>query len=211
MMKKNLLFFTFILSLLVHYTILRGRIIPSPSSEQKSLSSHKFKIQQLRLLGIKDGLKQKLLTVTPKNQEKSQTKPEPSLKSLAFTRPPINKFAKKILAKKKATKNFSVKKFLKNPIRDRVTTQEIIGGLNTSELDIKFELPEGVPEDELNKRELVFYSFQKRTVEAYINSFVKELNSFRRKNPRAQFPLTRQKQTLAGRIIYDKNQPEKLK
>ena len=99
--------------------------------------------------------------------------------------------------KKKKTRDFSIKKFLKNPLTERNSTSKIIGGLNTSALDIKFELPFGVPEDELNARELVFYSFQKRTVEAYINSFIKELNDFKRKNPRTRFPLTKKKQILA--------------
>ena len=72
-------------------------------------------------------------------------------------------------------------------------------------MNIQLEVPKGIKEDELNKHELVYYSFQKRTVMAYVNSFHKELNSFEKSNPHLRFPLTRQKQSLAGRVIYDQN------
>ena len=47
--------------------------------------------------------------------------------------------------------------------------------------------------------------FKKRTIIAYINSFQKELNEFELKNPHKRFPLTQNKQKMAGRVVYDKN------
>lgn len=201
-MKLKPITLSLIISLLIHLIFLSGdKSILQSDSEKISL--HKFKINQLRLLGSKDSKKKNLMAVPSKISVPQKI--APSLKNLSFDSLPMNKYVKKIIKKKKETRDFTVKNFLKNPIRDTHTSQEVLGGLNSSELNIKFELPEGVPEDELNQRELVFYSFQKRTVESYINSFVKELNEFKRKNPRTDFPLTKKKQTLAGKITYDKN------
>ena len=67
------------------------------------------------------------------------------------------------------------------------------------------EVPKGIPQDELNKYEQVFYSFQKRTVLAYINSFMHELNDFELQNPHLDFPIVQDPEQVAGKITYDHN------
>jgi hypothetical protein len=75
--------------------------------------------------------------------------------------------------------------------------------LNNSDVLVNLEVPEGVQPDELNKYELMFYSFQRRTAINYINSFYKNLNKFERENPHLRFPITDQKQVMTGRLTYD--------
>jgi hypothetical protein len=68
---------------------------------------------------------------------------------------------------------------------------------------VNLEVPEGVNPDELNKYELMFYGFQRRTAIGYINSFYKNLDKFQRENPHLQFPMTDTKQVMTGRLTYD--------
>lgn len=75
--------------------------------------------------------------------------------------------------------------------------------LNNTDVLVNLEVPEGVDQDELNKYELMFYSFQKRTATGYINNFYKHLDKFQRENPHMTFPMTESKQTMTGRVTYD--------
>ncbi|MES2527483.1 MAG: hypothetical protein V4598_10365 [Bdellovibrionota bacterium] len=76
--------------------------------------------------------------------------------------------------------------------------------LSNSDILVNLEVPEGVNPDELNKYELMFYGFQRRTAIGYINSFYKHLDKFQRENPHKNFPLTETKQVMTGRLTYDK-------
>ncbi len=69
---------------------------------------------------------------------------------------------------------------------------------------VELEVPKGVPEDELNKYELVFYSFRKRTAINYVNSFYNELTDFSSSNPHLRFPMTQEQESMTGRITYDR-------
>lgn len=84
-------------------------------------------------------------------------------------------------------------------------SKQFMDALGTSDSLVKLEVPKGVKEDELNKHELVFYSFQKRTAMKYINSFYKKLNEFELENPHLKFPLTTKRERMIGRVIYDKD------
>jgi hypothetical protein len=75
--------------------------------------------------------------------------------------------------------------------------------LSNSDILVNLEVPEGVNPDELNKFELMFYSFQRRTAINYINSFYNRLNKFQQQNPHISFPMTESKQVMTGRLTYD--------
>lgn len=75
--------------------------------------------------------------------------------------------------------------------------------LNNSDILVNLEVPEGVDPDELNKYELMFYGFQRRTAINYVNAFYKNLDKFQRANPHIQFPMTETKQVMTGRLTYD--------
>jgi hypothetical protein len=75
--------------------------------------------------------------------------------------------------------------------------------LSNSDVMINLEVPEGVNPDELNKYELMFYGFQRRTAINYVNSVYKRLDKFRSENPHMDFPMTDTKQVMTGRLTYD--------
>lgn len=207
-MKPNVLLVTFFLSLIIHSIIMfQSFKLKSFNLSMDKEKPNVLKIKNLRLVGKKDGVKRKLLTLGEKKNKNTPKRKEskPTLKSLSINNYPSNPYATKIIEEKSKKNKIAVREYLKTPTSYQPSVQKVLRTLDSSDLNVKFELPEGVKEDELNKRELVFYSFQKRAVTAYINSFYKELYEFQRKNPRTQFPPTRDKQRLAGRLIYDKN------
>lgn len=75
--------------------------------------------------------------------------------------------------------------------------------ISNSDILVNLEVPEGVNPDELNKYELMFYGFQRRTAINYVNAFYKNLDKFQRENPHLQFPMTNSKQIMTGRLTYD--------
>ncbi len=207
--KKYIFFPLLGLSLFIHSALLfwqwsQNNVVFKPQDQ------HRFNIKNLRIVGEKTGLKEKLLFVKKKEKVKPR-KQKPSLKNLSFRDLPLQpKNSKGKAPAKKLVKSLHINKdqikdFLKSPGPSYMSPSQALSALSETDIHIKLEVPKGIPEDELNKHELVFYSFQKRTVLAYINSFQKELNSFERKNPHLQFPLTRDSQKMAGRVIYDKN------
>lgn len=178
----------------------------------------KFKVHSMRTVGEKDSkLKSKQIYVEQKNKAQ-KSKKQLSAKQLApiFSKTqnsnPVKMDKKGITQKKitrpKAIKALSLnKKSISGFLRgtpNAVNSREFMDALGTSDTMVKLEVPKGVKEDELNKHELVFYSFQKRTAMNYINSFYKKLNEFELKNPHLKFPLTKEKQRMIGRVIYDK-------
>ena len=86
----------------------------------------------------------------------------------------------KSLKPKKAIENLRIsnghiKDYLKSTSRHEQTPKELLSALDDTNVLFDLQVPKGVKEDELNKHELVFYSFRKRTALAYVNSFYKEL------------------------------------
>ena len=98
----------------------------------------------------------------------------------------------------------SIKNFLTQDSSSTIP-RSVSQHLGQNQVLFDLQVPKGVPEDELNSAELVFYSFRKRTAITYINSFIKELNHFERTRPHLQFPLTKSPQLISGQITYDKN------
>lgn len=93
-------------------------------------------------------------------------------------------------------------------ISETVSARDLSGdprarSLSNSDVLVNLEVPQGVNEDELNKYELMFYGFQRRTAINYINAFYKNLDKFQRENPHLSFPLTQNKQVMTGRLTYD--------
>ncbi|MBT3981361.1 MAG: hypothetical protein HOE90_08405 [Bacteriovoracaceae bacterium] len=75
-----------------------------------------------------------------------------------------------------------------------------------SNLQIMLVPPKGIPEDQLNKSELIFYGFRKRIEQSYISSIYTAYDDFILKNPRFVFtPSEGKEEKLVAKISYDKN------
>lgn len=172
-----------------------------------------LKLVNLRTIGDEQS-KKKFFTLNKKKTNSPKKKVRLSdLRQTIDTpyKPVANPRSSKNILLKRNQKNLKLTKknidhFLKTQDPNQnPPSQALKKALSLSDIDVSLELPKGVKESELNKRELVFYSFQRRTALTYINSFQKQLNEFDKQNPHLVFPLTKHKQKLAGKVIYDKN------
>ena len=76
------------------------------------------------------------------------------------------------------------------------------GTQKISDAVVSIEVPEGIEPDELNKYELMFYGFQKRTAINYINSILSNLTKFQKTYPNYQLP-SNTKILMTARVTYD--------
>ncbi len=203
--KQTYIYFFLIISGIIHSVVLLP-YLNLPKIEVTK--NHRFKLNQIRTVGKDSGVKDKLLFIEKLN--KKQIKKKTKLESLAFKDLPILENEQTQSKTKKVIKSLdinskAVKQFLKSSRPGYLSPSQALQAMSQTDVNITLEVPKGIKEDELNKYGQVYYGFQRRTVLAYINSFQKELNSFERKNPHLRFPLTKDEQKLAGRVIYDKN------
>ena len=75
--------------------------------------------------------------------------------------------------------------------------------LRNTSLDIKFDPPKGVTEDELNTIEKIFYSFQRRMILGYYYSLFSSYNKLLLSSPQLENSLRKESQHLIGKIIFD--------
>ncbi len=211
-----------IISGIIHL-IVAGGFYPQLKELEIAQKQTPLKIKSIRTVGKKDPNLRDTIYVpteidTKNNAQKKQTpKGDASIISFSDLRPkeqslkkPIQKPQKRPgVLPEKAIKSLSLnKRSVKNFLRSTPQSQnagEFEKALGKSNVLVKLDVPKGVPEDELNKYELVFYSFRKRTALNYINSFYNELNEFSITNPHLKFPMTEKEQTLTGRVTYDQN------
>lgn len=215
--KKSYFLLFFCISIFLHITVLainskhfKGFELLNAQNKPK-----KFKIHSIKQVGEEKGsentlaIKPKLHQKIAKRIEVSELAPHFSQYQETETEKNAEKSPPKQVREKKAIKALSlnkksIKNFLKSTPNEQSSTQ-FLDALGDTDSIVKLEVPKGVKESELNKHELVFYSFQKRTAITYINSFYKKLNQFKLENPHLQFPMTKDPQKMVGRVIYDKD------
>ena len=193
-------------------------LAPIAEPENKvSQKPHKFNIDSIRTVGRPDKKSPNMAHI-PKQlktepTEKRQAPKGSELNLADLQAPPPTQIAPKPSPKQVPTPttkpiqalsldNESVKNFMQST-PNAGAAGEYARAFGESDVMVEMEVPKGVPEDELNKYELVFYSFRKRTALNYINSFYNELSDFQRTNPHLRFPLTADKTSMTGRITYD--------
>lgn len=76
------------------------------------------------------------------------------------------------------------------------------GTQKISDAVVSIEVPEGIEPDELNKYELMFYGFQKRTAINYINSILTNLDKFQKTHPNYKLPSAA-RILMTARVTYD--------
>jgi hypothetical protein len=178
-----------------------------------------LKIRSLRHVGEAQGVNSKVVYLPDKAPIKETIKKAKSLKkslstkSIAADFNPFlspekalieNRENSKSAIKSLSLNNNSIRSFLKGTPNFQSASQ-YLESFESTDSTVKLEVPKGIKESELNKHELVFYSFQKRTAQVYINTFYNKLNEFKVKNPHLRFPISTKKEKMTGRVIYDKD------
>lgn len=153
-------------------------------------------------LSLKDLAEQMSLAQNQPNPTKE--KPQPTEARVEYQRPGSRPEPRKKALEAVKLSGDQMRNYANNaPVQEAFRGDPRAAGVNTSDIAVNLEVPEGVSPDELNKYELMFYGFQRRTAINYINSFYKNLDKFRRANPHLEFPMTKDMQVMTGRITYD--------
>jgi multidrug efflux pump subunit AcrB len=76
--------------------------------------------------------------------------------------------------------------------------------LRKTGFNMQLEPPEGVSQDELNSMEKIFYSFQKRTFQNYVGSFLKTYRQLLINRPSVKPTIENDLHRLTARVIFDK-------
>jgi hypothetical protein len=126
------------------------------------------------------------------------------LNDIPTPRPSANNLVRKSGLKSMFMNKQKMRNFLKNSSAS-VSSKQLLKELGDNDINIKFEVPKGVKLDELNKAELQFYSFQRRTAINYVNTFYRNLNDFNTQNPHLEFPMVNKPERMTGRVTYDLN------
>ncbi|MFT6604712.1 MAG: hypothetical protein ACJARO_002236 [Bacteriovoracaceae bacterium] len=75
--------------------------------------------------------------------------------------------------------------------------------LRKTGFNMQLEPPEGVSQDELNSMEKIFYSFQKRTFQSYVGSFLKTYRQVLLSRPSVKPTIENDLHRLTARVIFD--------
>lgn len=75
--------------------------------------------------------------------------------------------------------------------------------IQTTGFNLQFDPPEGIPHDELNSAEKIFYSFQKRTFTSYVNTFISNYHQMTLQSSKLKRSLQTQSHDLLGRVEFN--------
>ncbi len=75
--------------------------------------------------------------------------------------------------------------------------------LRKTGFNMQLEPPEGISQDELNSMEKIFYSFQKRTFQSYVGSFLKTYRQVLLNRPSVKPTIENDLHRLTARVIFD--------
>lgn len=101
-----------------------------------------------------------------------------------------------------------IRSFKKHILKESLPTafffrEDILALLNNTDLNLRFDPPKGVSEDELNTIEKIYYGFQRRMILAYYHSLFSSYNKLTRVNPRLRQSLEIKRDHLIGKIVFD--------
>lgn len=183
-----------------------------------------LKIRRIKTVESKNGLLKTDLHLPTKNSAPSDNKPPGaarealSFKDLAINKTPTPATAVKpvrpgtrpgvLPQRPKAINAISLKgeefkEYAKGqPAGGYAVSRQNMGGAGVNDAVVSLEVPDGVEPDELNKYELMFYSFQRRTALNYAGSIMKNLNKFARENPNYRFDPN-SNIIMTARLTYD--------
>lgn len=183
---------------------------PTPKQRKLSLKMKK----RLRTVGKKDGIKD-IFTIPKKKKKK-----EISLQDLANTNNHLSTEKTKRVIKNKVNKNKeNLEKQKRNyakrarKIKKQLVKNQIINSLSISKkskkllknkyLGANIVTPQGISENELNKLELVFYTFYKRVYQNIMSSVISNFNKMSTSHPGIVQAIESSKHKLHASVKYD--------
>lgn len=211
-------FFSFLLAILLNLTglfFLNLLLIPSKIAELNSGKPIQAKLKKIRTLGVK---KEQAKSFSPPIGKRHKTPPpkpvseasKPQKKLEQLNDLQLNKSTKGRYKAEK-TPNLQVsrkRRQINAQLRQQAYSQKQPFGLiddvlMKSDFLMKPEIPKGVPEDELNSIEKIYFSFQKRMYLQYVNTFIKTYNDVSKARPLIKGALRNGRHRLTARVVFD--------
>ncbi len=90
-------------------------------------------------------------------------------------------------------------------LREMQMSPENAAIIKATGFNIQFDPPEGIPEDELNSVEKIFYSFQRRTFQNYVSNFISNYQTLVFQKPHVRRHLENETHHLIGRVEFDED------
>jgi hypothetical protein len=165
--------------------------VSKATKEQTQTAQQKVNNQKMQQLGASNTAG---LDFKPKKVERAKKKQSSNSGFVYTTKEPLEKRLQK---QQKQLQGDVLQQLAANPNAGNAISGK---GFN-----IQFDPPEGITEDELNSVEKIFYSFQKRTFQTYVNSFIKTYYDVLRSNPILKSHLNNERHRLNGRVTFDDN------
>jgi hypothetical protein len=192
--------------------------------EVASISQEELK--RIRTVGIKNGAKEFQSKVPPAKRQSPPPPQKLGLEELApsqdvsHIRPTKTAPSKRVLNEPNEANPFrvtvaessgprQVEVMRRQKMKDNIIEQMPLASdeqmlLKNTGMDVHFEPPEGVSEDELNSTEKIYYSFQKRTFVSYVNSLITSYNRMVLSRPQLKQILMSETHSLTGRVTFDR-------
>ncbi len=189
---RTLKLYPFIFASLVIHTIAIALISNLDKTETAS-NDHRFKIN--RIVGEQKAKKKNLVYLKPKESKAENL----SFKDLSIKNTSISKVQPTADSKRKIPFK-EISSLRKKITASRARSHKSLSDL--SDINLEFEVPEGVKEDELNKIEQIIYGFQRRVATKYVNSYLLELQNFQKNNLGKRFP-SKDTEHVLGKLTFD--------
>ncbi len=219
--------FAFTASLLLQWRGVNLQLSPKSVEKQIEVTQiDRATLNKYRSVGIKGGSKEFQVPITPPKaialpSPKPSIAIDPSALSMSLKPNQIKELgtaAKRTEAMEgfNYKKNAEVEKVrerqqnertLNNMIKREMLQQSIAsheqGLVRHTDMNMHFEPPEGVEETELNSIEKKFYSFRKRSYEAYVNSFLMTYRQAVNQRPYLHQLFNSSSEHLTGKVTFD--------
>lgn len=193
-------------------------ILPTKINELTKSQPIQAKLKKIRQVGLKNPEKNIFAPSVGKKHKK------PPLKAVSEESRPqkqqnLSQLKELSLARQKNQGKYQVKKTpnlsvspkrrqINAQLRNQIYQQKQPYGLiddvlMKSDFLMKPELPKGIPQDELNSIEKIYFSFQKRMYLQYVNSFISTYNQVIKERPLVKSSLRTSRHNLTARVVFD--------
>jgi hypothetical protein len=145
--------------------------------------------------------------IIKKLNKADQTETDPLAKKFSLTnfKLPFDKDAELKMNRelKYSLSGKQMERFIKANRRTRTLYQNVVPTLHNSKVSVIMDIPKGMQVKSLEQLNNIFYSYQRRLNEAYINSFYSYLIDFENSHPHLNFPMTEKELTLGAKLTFD--------
>jgi hypothetical protein len=204
----------------------------TPKAQQFKLENlSNSQIQKIRQAGVRGGSKDGFNAPVPQTQKSAKVKrsetqaksgqndislqdlsprPQRAAHSNQQVRPQTNSSnrdagdlrvsAQEVTAQRIARQQRSIQGEVLRELSASTRAREVI---ETTGFNLQFDPPEGIPQDELNSVEKIFYSFQKRTFTSYVTTFISNYHQMSLQSSKLKRSLQTQSHDLLGRVEFN--------